>query len=159
MRDGNLIRSHSSCRPEISGHITTWSRLFLVLSFIAIRCCAAFNGLNLDDAGKILDALLDQGDLLGFHLSRKDAVQPFTDWIFQSFEYLFPHRKMLSGAGNFVNRIINWVSPSISFVRREFPWIRRKQDVFYFPKAPDERIDRFEVLLFTNADFCLDCLM
>ena len=37
------------------------------ISFITMRCCAFFDGLNLDDAGNFLDALLDQGDLLGFH--------------------------------------------------------------------------------------------
>ena len=70
--------------------------------------------------------------------------------IFLSSEYPFPQRMMLSGAGNFVNRIHGGESPTISLVRREFPWIRRKQNVF-IPKATDDRIDRFEVLVFTKT--------
>ena len=60
--------------------------------------------------------------------------------------YPFPQRMMLSGAGNL------WTESSIAGNRREFPWSAenfRRNKMYFFSKAPDDRIDCFEVMLFT----------
>ena len=56
-------------------------------------------------------SLLDEGDFLGFRSSRSNVVKPFMALISQ---FPFLKRMMLSGAGNFVNSVLNgWDSRKV----------------------------------------------